>query len=121
MNYEDICTRYLVIGKKKRKSPKDKSPGGRSSMGRKGIGKLAPFGIARQVDVLTIKDGLLNWFTLHLVDLLKAGPGHQRYKPIFTTTNAKRSDGWSALPVIHLPRPLILFSVQRLGPMKRAR
>jgi hypothetical protein len=95
MSYDDIRNRYLVIGKKKRNSPKDKSPGGRAPMGRKGIGKLAPFGIARQVDVLTIKDSALNWFTLQLDDLLKSGPGQQRYRPIFTRTNAPLGDDWS--------------------------
>lgn len=87
MNFEDIRTKYLVIGKKKRKNPKDLSTGGRAPMGRKGIGKLAPFGVARQVDVLTVQDGLLNWFTLKLDDLLMAAPGHQRYKPIFLAKN----------------------------------
>jgi len=98
MSYEEIRTRYLIIGKKKRSSPKEKSPAGRAPMGRKGIGKLAPFGIARKVDVLTIQSGLLNWFTLELSGLLTTAPGHHRYKPVFSKLNVPPADGWTATP-----------------------
>jgi len=54
MDMETIKSRYLVVGKPKRAGPKARSPGGRRPMGRKGIGKLAPFGIARTVDIVTV-------------------------------------------------------------------
>jgi len=87
MTLPTINERYLVIGKAKRKNPKDKSPGGRSPMGRKGIGKLAPFGIATRVDVATLADGKLNWFTLELAGLKKAG-AEGRYEPDFPAEEA---------------------------------
>lgn len=63
-----IQQRYLQIGRPKRKSPAEKSQGGRSLMGRKGIGKLAPFGIARKIDVLTVcmleETPVVSWFCL---------------------------------------------------------
>ena len=85
MTYVTIRDNYLVIGKKKRQSPKDESKGGRLPMGRKGIGKLAPFGVARRVDVVTICEGRTNWFTLDLDGLLAMGDGKAEYKPTFHT------------------------------------
>ncbi|MCW4460823.1 ATP-binding protein [Sphingomonas sp. BT-65] len=82
MTLPTINERYLVIGKAKRANPKDRSDGGRPPMGRKGIGKLAPFGIAGRVDVATFADGKLNWFTLELPGLKKAG-ATGRYEPDF--------------------------------------
>lgn len=85
MSLDAIRDRYLVIGRAKRSSPKELSPGGRKPMGRKGIGKLAPFGVARLVDVATVSGGVLNWFSLSLDDLLTLGRdgGEHRYRPVF--------------------------------------
>lgn len=85
MDRDTLATRYLVIGKAKRRNPKDKSDGGRMPMGRKGIGKLAPFGVATMVDVATVKAGRLTWFTLSL-DGLRNSPddgGRHNYRPEF--------------------------------------
>lgn len=83
MDLETIKSRYLVIGKPKRSGPKMRSPGGRRPMGRKGIGKLAPFGVARTVDVATVANGMLNWFSLDLDGLLDAGTRGVAYPPRF--------------------------------------
>lgn len=48
MTRQAIADRFLVIGAPKRASPSERSPKSRPLMGRKGIGKLAPFGIARE-------------------------------------------------------------------------
>lgn len=87
MSLATLRERYLVIGKAKRASAKEKSKGGRLPMGRKGIGKLAPFGVARNVDVATVSGGVLNWFTLSLDDLQRLGHdgGEHRYRPTFHT------------------------------------
>lgn len=53
MTRQAIADRFLVIGAPKRASPSERSPKSRPLMGRKGIGKLAPFGIASNVDVIT--------------------------------------------------------------------
>lgn len=82
MSFETIRDQYLHVGKPKRKSAKDKSLGGRSPMGRKGLGKLAPFGIARTVDVVSVSGGKLNWFVLDLDSILKVGPTGN-YPPVF--------------------------------------
>lgn len=91
MDRTTLASRYLVIGKAKRRNAKDKSEGGRLPMGRKGIGKLAPFGVATMVDVATVKGGRLTWFTLSL-DGLRASPdiaGRHNYRPEFHVTEGK--------------------------------
>lgn len=65
MSPTDLRDNYLVIGK-----PKRRKKTGRYSMGRKGIGKLAPFGIARIVDVVTVTDATATWIRLRLPKLL---------------------------------------------------
>lgn len=84
MSYEELATSYLIIGLARRSRVDDKSRGGRRLMGRKGIGKLAPFGIARQMDVLTCsrKGGKLSvhWLRFELDELLKVKDG--AYRPI---------------------------------------
>jgi len=88
MNVATLANTYLIIG-----LPKDRShymSGGRRPMGRKGIGKLAPFGIAQTMDVLTVaeRDGsrAATWLSLDSLGILEVqGPGQpldQRiYKP----------------------------------------
>lgn len=63
MSKADLAGKYLIVGKPKRNknTPAERSPGGRVLMGRKGIGKLAPFGVARTVDLLTCKGGQVSW------------------------------------------------------------
>jgi hypothetical protein len=88
MDYQALKNRYLVIGKPKRQSQTDRSPKKqRLPMGRKGIGKLAPFGIATQVDVATVSSGIVNWLTLDLSDILQLGSGNQTYAPVFHLKN----------------------------------
>lgn len=95
MNYEDIRDKYLIIGKPKRADdkPDEETPGGRKPMGRKGIGKLAPFGISRLIDVITVsKDGrkrVLNWFRLDFNGIAKThNQEHPSYKPMVPAKNA---------------------------------
>lgn len=63
MDEGTLRTRYLVVGMPKRSDdPKTVSDRlGRSFMGRKGIGKLAPFGVARSVDLVTVSEGRATW------------------------------------------------------------
>lgn len=53
MTRDELTDEFLVIGRNRRTSPTEKTPKGRLPMGRKGIGKLAGFGIARQIDVIS--------------------------------------------------------------------
>lgn len=54
MNRDDAQFKYLVVGRERRAEEKtDKTKGGRRLHGRKGIGKLAAFGTARTLEVVT--------------------------------------------------------------------
>lgn len=68
-----LADHYLVVGKPKPREESDKAK--RFPMGRKGIGKLAPFGIARTVDVLTVQDGILNWLRFDYQQMLNENQG----------------------------------------------
>lgn len=56
MTPEQVNEFYLIVGKERRKDPKrgNKSPKhNRAVMGRKGVGKLAPFGVCSQIEIIT--------------------------------------------------------------------
>jgi uncharacterized protein (TIGR02391 family) len=74
MNATDIEDRFLVIGRNRRKHDGDKpSPKfGRYATGKKGLGKLALFGLAKEIVVDTVKDGRRNRFILDWNALLNA-------------------------------------------------
>lgn len=59
MTRNELTDEFLVIGRNRRASPTDKTPGGRLPMGRKGIGKLAGFGIARTIDIVSSPNQVL--------------------------------------------------------------
>lgn len=74
MSRQVLSENYLVIGKKKRTSLNINELTGknRRMMGRKGIGKLAPFGIAKKLTLLTISRdlGVCFWIEIDLQGLL---------------------------------------------------
>lgn len=83
MTRSELTDEFLIIGRNRRSSPNEKTAGGRSPMGRKGIGKLAGFGIASVVDVLSIPNPTVRkedskskpvvyWLRFHLSGLLDA-------------------------------------------------
>ncbi|MFP1908136.1 TIGR02391 family protein [Lonsdalea quercina] len=74
MSSEDIQERFLVIGRNRRKHDGDTpSPRfGRYATGKKGLGKLALFGLAKEISIDTVKDGKRNRFILNWTDLLEA-------------------------------------------------
>ena len=83
----DLINRYLVVGLAKRRSdsPGETSAGGRPLMGRKGIGKLAPFGVAKEIDLITVKDNLVTWLRFDYDDMLSSSANYSgdlaRYEP----------------------------------------
>ncbi|WP_186124679.1 TIGR02391 family protein [Burkholderia gladioli] len=74
MSSDDIQNRFLMIGRNRRTADGDKPSlkFNRLPTGKKGLGKLALFGLAKDVVVDTIKDGLRNRFTLNWDILLTA-------------------------------------------------
>lgn len=83
MTRGELTDEFLIIGRNRRNSPTDRTAGGRAPMGRKGIGKLAGFGIAAIVDVLSLPnpkirkednppEPLVYWLRFHLSELINA-------------------------------------------------
>lgn len=81
MNRNELTDDFLVIGRNRRgNEPDKKTPLGRSPMGRKGIGKLAGFGIAQIVDIISTENIKLRdvsnetrkifWLRFNLKDLV---------------------------------------------------
>lgn len=81
MTRDELTDEFLVIGRNRRTSPTEHTPGGRPPMGRKGIGKLAGFGIAGTVDVVSTPNHVLRkdgpkpdqkfyWLRFSLEDLI---------------------------------------------------
>lgn len=86
MGVGDLVDRYLIVGKPKRDSdkPAERTEKGRLPMGRKGIGKLAPFGVARILDLVTVKNGAVTWLRFDYAAMLKESEQHvegNSYKP----------------------------------------
>lgn len=92
MTSEDIQEKFLRIGRNRRKYEGDEpSPRfGRLPTGKKGLGKLALFGLAKQIVVDTKKDGLRNRFTLDWDDLLASS---DTYNPEMDLTDSKTRSG----------------------------
>ena len=81
MNWIDCDEKYLVIGRNRREVEQtDRTQGGRPLMAHKGLGKLAGFGIAKEMEVRTISDGKLTAFLMSFekLDELKQG---ETYEP----------------------------------------
>lgn len=79
MTRDELTDEFLIIGRNRRTNPGAKTPLGRTPMGRKGIGKLAGFGIAQTVDVVSCPNPALRddgqtqrvyWLRFHLDALL---------------------------------------------------
>lgn len=83
LSLSEINDKFLVIGRNRRAdgadvpSPKFK----RLPTGKKGLGKLALFGLASTITVVSVKDGRLNEFVMDW-DELTASRGPYRPKPI---------------------------------------
>jgi uncharacterized protein (TIGR02391 family) len=71
LSLEEINSKFLVIGRNRRNDEGD-APSkkyGRLPTGKKGLGKLALFGLAKTITILTIQNGKQNEFVLDWDDL----------------------------------------------------
>lgn len=73
MTWQEVQDAYLLVGRDRRRTQGEKTEGGRAVMGRKGLGKLAGFGIARLVDVRTVRDRWMTHFFMDFNDMTKEG------------------------------------------------
>ena len=81
MSFAEVNDKYLVLGRNRRAAEGSFSAGGRPVLGRKGIGKLAGFGIAKQVEVWTVKDGQLTAFLMEYDAITGATAEIKPYEP----------------------------------------
>lgn len=82
MSDEMVRAAYLIVGRDRRLEEKtDISPAGRPFMGRKGIGKFAGFGIAREIEIETIRDGDVSRFIMNQSDFERSADTRQLKMP----------------------------------------
>lgn len=91
LSHDEISNKFLVIGRNRRNDEGD-TPSvkyKRFPTGKKGLGKLALFGLAKTVTVLTRQAGKLNEFVLDWDDLMVAKGS---YRPRATSINTVTED-----------------------------
>ncbi len=91
MSYNEINSRYLVVGRKKREDEPGEQQCTRKPIGKKGLGKLSFFGIARMANIETVHDGKKVSFVMDLDKIHSATNGD--YKPDFTTEDTPYKNG----------------------------
>jgi hypothetical protein len=74
MTHRQAQDRYLIVGRNRRREDGATSEGGRVLHGRKGIGKLAAFGTAGYLELVTKRDGRLTAFGIDYDKLRKLPP-----------------------------------------------
>lgn len=78
MSLEDISNKFLVIGRNRRDDGDEPSPKfDRKPTGKKGLGKLALFGLAKTVSIITVSEGKKNGFVLNYEDLTRQSGEYQ--------------------------------------------
>jgi hypothetical protein len=83
MTDEEIQEQYLQIGRDRRAEDSTDLTAGRGDtspripprrvMGRKGIGKFSPFGIAKQIEIETVRDGITSRFIMDYDKIMQSG------------------------------------------------
>jgi len=87
MSFDDINIKFLKIGRNRRRNKQKQftiqktESGKRFAIGKKGLGKLSFFGIAKTVEVETIRDGIKNVFKLEWDNIINPANSEESYKP----------------------------------------
>lgn len=94
MTFSEVQNYYLAIGRKRREDlGTDKSMGElqRPLMGRKGIGKLSAFGIAKEIELRTVRNGEVTHFIMNIDEILACAENRQEYRPQPLDDNRRRT------------------------------
>ena len=93
MSDQDIRTKYVVTGRDRRDdegSDETQEPFKRKIMGRKGIGKFSSFGIAKEIEIESVKDGVGSRLVMNYDDMLKRAADRSiRFPALPPTGNVK--------------------------------
>lgn len=91
MTFEELQEKYLVIGRNRRKSTSQQvSNNGRKVIGKKGLGKLSVFGICDIIEVVSIKNGFVNHFSMNLAEIRQSKDSS--YSPNIITKNQETTE-----------------------------
>ena len=74
MSDADVRDKYLIVGRDRRESEdsdETPAPHKRKVMGRKGIGKFSAFGIAKEIDIESARDGAISHFRMNYDEMLE--------------------------------------------------
>lgn len=104
MDFDDINTKFLRIGRKRRLEDGNVlSPNGKRKVtGKKGLGKLAFFGIGDTIDIVTKKDGTQTLFTLDWNKLLETKKPD--YEPQFDILDCDNGEHGTSITLRSLKR-----------------
>ena len=89
MSEEDVRYKYIIVGRDRREneqSDETPPPHSRKIMGRKGIGKFSAFGIAKEIDVESVKDGEISHFRMNYDELLEKADERKIEFPLLDST-----------------------------------
>lgn len=95
MTFQEVDDLYLVLGRNRRADKGEYTDEGRPVLGRKGIGKLAGFGIARVIEVWTVREGWLTAFEMDYDEITRDEKAAlvEPYEPnILVDRRVKKSD-----------------------------
>ncbi len=76
MTFEELDNKFLLIGRNRRNELSEKTtPKGRLVIGKKGLGKLSVFGICNVIEVKSVKNGVVNHFSMKIDDIKSSTSG----------------------------------------------
>jgi hypothetical protein len=96
MTDEQVDEDYLTVGRDRRRAARvrgedgDRTAGGRAVMGRKGIGKFSPFGIAKEIEIETVRHGVTSRFVMNYDLLVASSAGKVEFKNLPPTGAVER-------------------------------
>ncbi|HEY6616722.1 MAG TPA: ATP-binding protein, partial [Vicinamibacterales bacterium] len=94
MTDQEVQEHYLQIGRDRRKENKTDTTPGRAAdpkidprpvMGRKGIGKFSAFGIAREIEIETVRGDVTSRFVMNYDAIMKAPKGRVEFAKLAPT------------------------------------
>ncbi len=102
MTFEEVNSKFLVIGRNRREEGDNISSCGRIATGKKGLGKLAFFGIGETITIKTCKEGKKTTFILDWNELTHTSG--EPYKPKYTIENCNKDEKGTTIILSKLKR-----------------